>query len=636
MFGAHALIIFTSLRAILLAVNWPDLPQHVIPIVKSFVIGFRMDLAVIFVLSLPFVFYAALMPDRFFQNKWHLRAIEGLYIAGLFAFIFLNAADYFFFDEFNSRFNYIAIDYLFSSPTEVVGNIWASYPVLVVVFVVGLLTYLLHRPLHPIFDAWANEPLSWRTRLAAPPVMVLVTAFFLKTVGISMVSTDPNRIMGEVGSNGFYTFGYALLTDDMNYHDYYQTIGEQEAFARVRSRIFSTNDRALNRPDNPLLRRVPARKGLGKINVVIILEESLGAKFSAKLRGHPLNLTPMLDRLMPKSLVFTRFYSTGTRTVRGLEAVLASFPPIPGASIVKRPHPHRVATLARTLKAAGYETLFIYGGRGMFDNMKGFALNNGFDRFIEQSDFPTSTFSTVWGVCDEDTFSKSLETFDRLHAEKKPFFATILTVSNHKPYTYPKGRIDLDPDQHSRDHAVKYADWALGQFFEKAPSHAFFKNTLFVVLGDHGARVYGADFIPIESYEVPMIMYAPSLLPQARAIDTVGSSMDVAPTILGLMGLAYDSTFFGRDLLTITPEKGYALVQHDRDVGLFDGEQLAVLSAPKTVRAYRFEPSTKRFSPAQKETAQAQSMILDAISFYQTAFDLYMRGSYKDTSDEGE
>lgn len=112
--------------------------------------------------------------------------------------------------------------------------------------------------------------------------------------------------------------------------------------------------------------------------------------------------------------------------------------------------------------------------------------------------------------------------------------------------------------------------------------------------------------------------------------------MDVAPTILGLMGLAYDSTFFGRDLLTITPEKGYALVQHDRDVGLFDGEQLAVLSAPKTVRAYRFEPSTKRFSPAQKETAQAQSMILDAISFYQTAFDLYMRGSYKDTSDEGE
>jgi hypothetical protein len=270
LFGAHALIIFTSLRAILLAVNWPDLPQHVIPIVKSFVIGFRMDLAVIFVLSLPFVFYAALMPDRFFQNKWHLRAIEGLYIAGLFAFIFLNAADYFFFDEFNSRFNYIAIDYLFSSPTEVVGNIWASYPVLVVVFVVGLLTYLLHRPLHPIFDAWANEPLSWRTRLAAPPVMVLVTAFFLKTVGISMVSTDPNRIMGEVGSNGFYTFGYALLTDDMNYHDYYQTIGEQEAFARVRSRIFSTNDRALNRPDNPLLRHVPARKGLGKVNVVII------------------------------------------------------------------------------------------------------------------------------------------------------------------------------------------------------------------------------------------------------------------------------------------------------------------------------------------------------------------------------
>jgi phosphoglycerol transferase MdoB-like AlkP superfamily enzyme len=414
----------------------------------------------------------------------------------------------------------------------------------------------------------------------------------------------------------------------MSYDDYYQTMDERQAFDNVKALIHGPADRFLNDAANPLRRIVPGKPGFANVNVVIVLEESLGARFSKKLRNNELDLTPRLDALMDKSLTFRRFYSTGTRTVRALEAINASFPPIPGASIVKRDQSDHIATIARTLKTAGYRTVFIYGGRGLFDNMRGFMLKNGYDRFIEQSDYPSPTFTSAWGVCDEDIFNKSLQTFDEMQAAGKPFFATILTVSNHKPYTYPKGRIDLDPAQHSRDHAVKYADWALGDFFEKAATHPFYKNTIFLLLGDHGARVYGADFIPIESYEIPLLIHAPALLPAPHMIDTLACSMDLAPTILGMLGIEYPSTFYGRDLFRLRTEQNYVLLQHDRDVGFFDGTKLAVLSTQKSAGVYDYDPANKRFSKDKNNSDANQSLIRNAISFYETAYHLYSNEQY--------
>jgi phosphoglycerol transferase MdoB-like AlkP superfamily enzyme len=216
-----------------------------------------------------------------------------------------------------------------------------------------------------------------------------------------------------------------------------------------------------------------------------------------------------------------------------------------------------------------------------------------------------------------------------LHKQGRPFLATILSVSNHKPFAYPAGRIDLDPAARSRDHAVKYADWALGQFFEKAKSHPFFKDTIFVVLGDHGARVYGAAFIPIESYEVPLLIYSPFLIPKPKIISTLGCSMDVAPTILGLLGMPYTSTFYGRDLLRVPSAEGYALLQHDRNVGLFKNNRLALLGTKKSSDLYSYDATQASFTPVKKLDSFGESQIRDAISFYQTAYDLYSQGHYR-------
>ena len=628
LFAGHALIIFTLLRMMLLFANWADVPHTIIAFARTFFTGLRMDVAVILVLSIPFIFYAAIVSDGFFRKNWHLKLLETWYVAALYVFIFLNVSDYFFFDEFNSRFNYIAIDYLIATPREVVENVWQSYPVPLVMAAVAALTALLYWMSRKTFLKWATTTTSASQRLAMPLAALLLTALALKSVNIKMLSKDPNRIMAEISADGFYTLGYAMLTNQMSYDEYYQTMNITEAFENVKAHIHGPDDKFLDDAANPIRRIVPGKKGLGNANVVIILEESLGAKFSAKLRHNPLNLTPRLDQLMDKSFIFSRFYSTGTRTVRALEAVLASFPPIPGASIVKRADSHNISTIARTLKAVGYNTVFIYGGRGLFDNMRGFMLDNGYDRFIEQSDYPSPTFTSAWGVCDEDIFAKSLQTFDQMQATGKPFFATILTVSNHKPYTYPKGRIDFDPDQHSRDHAVKYADWALGDFFEKAPTHPFYKNTIFVILGDHGARVYGADFIPIESYEIPMLIHGPALLPAPHMIDTLACSMDITPTILGLLGLEYPSTFYGRDLLRLRPDQNYVLLQHDRDVGFFDGEKLSVLSTQKSAGVYNYDSATKRFTKDKSSSTANQTLVQNAISFYQSAYKLYSDGQY--------
>ncbi len=627
-FWGHQILLFFLLRAALFVTYWRSLPHNPAFIAKALLIGFWIDAAVALCVVLPYVIYAAAASNRLFARRAHAIFLGFSYFLILYLLIFLNIADYLFFDEFQARFNYVAVDYLFVTPREVLENIWQSYPVPLVLALVaaasGLLCWSIRKPI----KQWSVIAVSGKQRLIFCGAWVLCGSLLLSGLDISRVRFSSYPILNEIGANGFYTFSYALKTNDLVYDQFYKTIDETQAFGRLKNLIVDAGSKSLDNTANPLARHVLPRKGLGSVNVVLILEESLGANFTGVLGRHPMNLTPNFDGLAKEGILLSHIYATGNRTVRALEAVLTSFPPIPGASIVKRHKSQNVITLARVLKMLGYQTLFVYGGRGLFDNMRDFMLSNGFDRFVEQKDFEHPTFTTAWGVCDEDIFHKAIDELEVLHEQRKPFFATILSVSNHKPYTYPKGRIDLDPGQHNRENAVKYADWAIGDFFKLAREKPFFENTVFVMLGDHGARVYGADFIPIKSYEVPVVIYAPSKL-QPRLVDTLGCSMDVAPTILGLLGLGYDSIFYGRDLLHLPGEAGYALMQHDRDVGFLRDNRLAVLSTGKFAGVFEFDRAGNSFKKETTLSAQDQDLLLDEVSFYQTAYHLYDRGAYR-------
>jgi len=256
-------------------------------------------------------------------------------------------------------------------------------------------------------------------------------------------------------------------------------------------------------------------------------------------------------------------------------------------------------------------------------------VRNGYDRFIEQKHFEHPGFTTGWGVCDEEVFMRAINEFHVLAEKGQPFFGTILSVSNHKPYTYPKGRIPEDPAKKTRENAVKYSDFALGQFFRAAKKESFWTNTIFVVVADHGARVYGKQSIPIHSYEIPLVILGPAAVKAPAGVPQLGCSLDVSPTVLGLLGRPYESLFFGRDLLKSKPEEGRVFLNHNRDIGMLAGERMVVLGLRQTDEFYQGDPKLVDVTLLPQPGDADRELEKDAISIYQVADDLYMHRRYR-------
>lgn len=587
-------------------------------------LGLRMDLAAASWYFLPAVIWFTLIPSRFFNSKIH----RLLLTVALFLFfpiqLFSFRSDYEFFAEFNARFNTVAVDYLIY-PHEVFFNLWESYPIVRIVlgcFWGGgfVFTAIWHLKLD-----MKEDGAPFRHRMAFLFGYLILGLLATQTISIDKTRFSDQRVLNELSSNGQYSFVYSALTRHLDYPAFYRMIDRDEAYDRTRRLINQPDAVFVNKKDS--IQRIIKGKAVGKQwNVVILLMESFGSEFWGVL-GRSDTLTPEMDALSKEGILFTNLYASGNRTVRGIEGVLSSFPPLPGDSIVKRHLSDNVASLARTFKTHGYNTVYLYGGRGVFDGMRSYAIRNGFDRFIEQKDFPNPTFTTIWGVADEDLYRRGVDELRALHDQNTPFFATFLSVSNHKPYTYPKGRIPENPDQHSRSHAVKYTDWALGEFFRLAKKEKFYEDTIFIVVADHGARVYGSQSIPIGSYKIPMVILG-NVVRKASRVEILGGSLDVGPTILGLTGLTYKSVFFGRDLFSIADKDAWAVMHHNRDVGLYRDGRLVVLGLNKTVEFYELSAEKKDLVPLHNVTEKERELEKDAIALFQVADELYTTSKF--------
>jgi phosphoglycerol transferase MdoB-like AlkP superfamily enzyme len=614
---AVAVAAFTLLRIVLFIAFVDASELAASEIARIFWVGFRFDLLV----GLCFVLIQAITltfcPNRFANGRLMRFVFESQWLLAFLILPFLSVAEYLFFSEFSTRLNYIAFEYLVY-PTEVCCNIYQSYPLVplsAVVAGVGVGMYLVLR--RGLYRRIRQPVPAWR-RFAIFAGIVAAGCGLWQTNSMRWIHASENRVANECAANGWYSFVYYAWTCRFDYHDFYLTIEQEEATRRVRRRIVRPQDELHTDAGNPFDRTVHTGRPRRDWNVVIVLEESLGSNFIGAL-GDDRHFTPHFDALCREGLLFDNFFATGNRTARALEAVHASLPPIPTESILKRDHSRRVYTLANVLARRGYERLFLDGGRGLFDGVRSFMKKNGYDRFIEQSDFKDPVFTNAWGVCDEDLFNRAVTELDALHAAGRPFLATILTVSNHRPYTYPDGRI-AERGQ-TRENAVKYADWALGDFFRKARTKPFYRDTLFVVLGDHGARVYGRQLFPMKSYRVPVLMILPEGRRKGTRCHTLACTLDVGPTILGLLGGSYRSVFYGRDALTIPPSQGYALMQHNHDLALLDAnDRMCVLGGQKAANQFilnRDDFSLKDIGPPDPDLLQ------DTIAFFQSAYRLY-------------
>jgi phosphoglycerol transferase MdoB-like AlkP superfamily enzyme len=597
-------------------------------VLEALAVGEGFDLVSALWLAAPLVLFLTLLPERWF--RWRVtRGLLFLWMAvAAFSGLFVAAAEYFFFEEFNGRFNFVAVDYLIY-PTEVVDNIWQSYHTGIILTVIGIATMVLLYGLgRPMRSAWAHRATRLQ-RLAFLGVYATVLAAATMVVSPALARISEDRALNELASNGYYSFWMALLGSDAPYEGLYAARPQAANLARLHRLLAEPAAPAAAFAADSTLRPVLPLNPERRMNVVIVLEESLGSEFIGALNpGMKESLTPQFDALTREGTLLTHAFSTGNRTIRAIEATTSSLPPLPGESIVRRDKSVDLFTLPELLKSRGYQTMFVYGGRALFDGMGKYLSHNGVDRIVDQKDFPDGTFTTAWGACDEAIFAKALHEMDGLAANGKPFYSLVLSVSNHRPFTFPQDQIKAEPRFHRRENVVRYADHALGRFMREAKSHDFYKNTVFVLMGDHGARVYGAAEIPLASYQVPILIVAPGVVPAGARLETIASSLDVPSTVLGLMGMGYDSKFFGHDLFRIDPSAGRALMTHNNDIALMRGNRMAVLGLHESADLYSVDPATGEMDPIKKPDAAGRDLIEDAIAYFNGADRLYRSGAY--------
>lgn len=648
--------------------------------VRCFAAGLHTDAAM--ALAVPVIlvafagFFSTLAWAVFLPLKYALPPLRGISLwrglftivatAGCMAGVFLLISEWYFFEEFESRFNCVAIDYLLY-PHEVFTNIRESYPVPAIMAACaiggGMVSGVAFRRFSPDWRgiefgtqtilalllssfAWVlheHRPwLGWTAGALMGIVLIWLAGrrwrrggslaregavlAWLAAALLAFVSVRPSetafsgeRVINELAGNGWASAIHAAWTRDLDFASHYYSSPRQQAFLRAR-RLLEEPGAVFAGPEAPpepprdaadhgdenadarwldaarlsLVRDIAGDSARPRLNVCILLEESLGSEFWGVLggcdrEGHARSLTPEMDRLASeRGLLFTRILADGNRTIRGFEGVFSSFPPLPGDSILARDKTDRVETIARVLKRDGYQSLFLYGGHGTFDYIRSYTQPNGWDRLIEQNDFERPVHTTAWGVCDEDLYHRGIEEMRALHATGRPFLTSFMTVSNHRPYTFPDDRIGPGRAQPTRDNAVRYADWALGDFFRRVQDEPFWKDTVFAVIADHGARVYGSQTIPLQSYQIPVLLAGGPLEDTPRRVDVPGCQLDVAPTLLGIIGRPYRSLFFGHDLLKPgAAARNHSLMHHNRSIAVYQDGHQVVFGLHKTVEYWQ-------------------------------------------------
>ena len=569
---------------------------------------------VVLLITFRFLIYLLLLyKGRPFRLAWRSTVLL-IDFSLLVYFLFFNAvSEFFFWEEFGSRYNFIAVDYLVYT-NEVAGNINESYPIWWIVLGVLAVTIPVIVWVRPSIRESVNRKMTFlqRTIIAVLLLLIPTTVYFGVTSKFRKFSA--NEYANELAGNGVYEFGAAFLNNELDFYKFYKTIPDTEAFKIVRTQLQAPNASFVSNDVFNLERDISYAEPEKHYNVVMISVESFSASFM-KAFGDNRNITPQLDSLASQSIFFKNLYATGTRTVRGLECLSLSIPPVPGQSVVRRPGNEDLFSLGALLKSKGYITQFIYGGYSSFDNMGYYFAHNNYD-VIDRSAIPANQihYANIWGVADEDLFTLSLKKLDENYATGKPFFSQIMTVSNHRPYTYPENRIDIPPSTQSREGAVKYTDYAIGRFLREASAKPWFNNTIFVVVADHCAYAAGKVELPVTGYHIPMLIYSPALI-KPQSFEPLTSQMDVVPTILGLLKMKYRSKFFGQDVLNIPEGRERAFISTYQGLGYIKNGQLIIQMPPKKVDQYIPDFVTGKAT----KTSSNDSLITQAIAYYQTA-----------------
>lgn len=611
LFALIFVVILCLLRVALLVRSFSLADTRPLALVGAFAFGLFFDLLTCPWVMLPLALAVVLAPNRFLAGRIGRTLCLTLFGLGVFFVLYDVGVEWFYWGEFpSSRFNLLAIDYLHDFRT-VLADIWQTYPVVPISGGLVAAAALIVLPFARTVLASCQIPIRTGQRL-------VFLAVYLAALGLAvpfalnqtLTNTSDNWTNKNLAKNGSLSFVSALCNRDAIYsEDLYLARDPAHIMGRLRELLKTSNSRYVSEDPDNLTRKIDNGLNLAKHNVILVVVESLSADYLGVF-GNPEGLTPNLDELAGQGILLANLYACGTRTIRGLEALNLCLPPVPGRALGKRANANAFFSAEGLLRDMGYRTLFFYGGKGTFDNMDAFLCRGGFELIDNRKFQPGEIrFSNAWGACDGDVYRRVIRECDATHQAGRKFFAMIMTLSNHVPYTYPQ-EIDI-PSGQGPSGAVKYTDFAIGGFLREAREKPWFDDTIFVITADHGARRLSRRDTSPAKYHIPGILYAPKIIPPRR-YEALCSQSDLMPTVLGLLGASYTSKFFGRDVLRDPANR--AFVGTELDLCLLVGNHQVVLSPGREVRMFALEPNGTE-TPIEIDPDEVDM----AISYYQGA-----------------
>ncbi|MDT8281556.1 MAG: sulfatase-like hydrolase/transferase [Gammaproteobacteria bacterium] len=583
----YLLMIFTVGRGFLFIYFFDRFNAADTNIWLTFLYGLRMDtMAACALLLFPALL---LHTSHVFLARISHQLLRGYFLIVLLTALYMENATLPFINEYDVRPNVIFLNYL-KYPREVLTTIWAVYKLeLFIAFsMMSIAAYwFIHRTKTSFIPVL--EIAMWKRLLVLIPVLLILVSGIRSSLGHRPANQSDsifssNRLLNEVAKNTIYSVGYAAYS--ATYHDggtkHYGTMSQDEAFGRVA--------RSLQIPYGDIkspFRRIEKTHFLNKKpkNLVVLLEESLGAQFVGALGGRE-DITPNINALSKQSVFFKKLYSNGTRSIRGISGTVSGFLPLTGKGAVKRNlSQQNFFTIAQLLKPYGYKTSFFYGGESRFDNMKSWFSGNGFDAIYDEPTYDSSAFHGTWGVDDVSVVEAANAYYKQLFDNGENFVSVIFSTSNHTPFDFPPGKIELveNTTEKSVENAIKYADFAIGRFIELARRSGYYQDTVFLVIADHNIRVHGDDILPVDMFHIPGMILGGGIQP--AEIDSLVTQPDAIATALDFVGTDFSYPILGKSIFSDTKGK-IALMQFHDIYGLRRKDEVAVLQPDKPAATY--------------------------------------------------
>ncbi|MGX3066235.1 LTA synthase family protein [Ursidibacter arcticus] len=596
--------------------------------VRLFLQGLRIDIvSICYLFGVPALFSVLFLNNNILGTIWQKILRIWLTVGSVFI-LFMEVATPAFIETYDFRPNRLFIEYLLY-PKEVFsmlanGHLVAVLSSLIVTVIASVIYWKL--------SGWAVKNLqlpSWKWRPVIALVIIAVSFIGARStlnhrgINPAMVAFSGDPLVNSLVLNSGYSVLYAAqqLKDEDKSSEQYGKMPVDEMLSIVKASRGRAESDYISAEYPTLTRNKATYQGKPK-NIVILLEESLGAQFVGTLGGKP--LTPEFDKLAQEGWLFENLYATGTRSVRGIEAVTAGFTPTPARATVKLTKSQNgFFTIADLLGRQGYHTSFIYGGEKHFDNMASYFYGNGFQKIIDEKDYKNPKFVATWGMSDEDLFDKANETFTELAKGDQPFFSLVFTSSNHDPFEFPDGKIELfDKEKQTRNNAAKYADYALGYFFKLAKQSNYWKDTIFLVIADHDSRVGGAELVPVKNFHIPALILGEGI--EAKRDPRLVSQIDMPTTLLSLAGISGDYPMIGYDL-TQQVDPNRAFMQYDQTQAMMKGNDVIILQPNTAAKGYEYNPQNNQLTvKEQPETMKKEALAHALLGSY-----LYNKQLYK-------